>query len=248
MSSRIDPHDPRFELERQDNIALLALGEAVDPEFEAHRATCSQCQNDVGALSHTVGLAREIEQRGEEMPPAAVWSSIAAELGFDAPKKEAPAAVDELSKRRRRHWRAGLAAAAAVLVAVAGGVGFLVGQGTESTAVTAASHAELSPQPGGPASVTGTANVHATSTGGHQLTVSSAGLPLRHGYYEVWLYDAKSGGMQPVGALADNGSGTYTLAGSIDLRSYDIVDVSAQEYGGSTVVHQQSVLRGSLTQ
>ena len=248
MSSRIDPHDPRFELERQDNLALLALGEAVDPDFEAHRATCSQCQQEVAALSHTVGLAREIEQRREEMPPAAIWSGIAAELGFDAPKQAESPAVDELSTRRRRRWRAGLAVAAAVLVAVAGGAGFFLGRGTDSTTVTAASRAALSPQPGGPASVSGTANVHATSSGGHLLTVSSAGLPLRHGYYEVWLYDAKSGGMQPVGALADNGSGTYTVAGSIDLRSYDMVDVSAQDYGGSTVVHQQSVLRGALTQ
>ena len=43
-------------------------------------------------------------------------------------------------------------------------------------------------------------------------------------------------------------AGTFTVAGSIDLRSYDVVDVSAQDYGGTTVVHQQSVLQGPLTQ
>jgi hypothetical protein len=53
--------------------------------------------------------------------------------------------------------------------------------------------------------------------------------------------------MQPVGALGDDGKGTFTLAGSIDLGAYDIVDVSARDYGGSTVIHQQSVLQGPLT-
>ncbi len=252
MSSRIDPHDPRFELERQDNIALSALGEAVDPDFAAHSAACLQCQKDVAALAHTVNLARHIGQQEEAVPPPSIWSGIAAELGFDAARDAArdaaPAAVDELSVRRRRRWRAALAAAAAALIVVAGGVGFAVGRSTDGTPVTTASKAKLAPQPGGPNGAAGTAKVRATSSGGHQLTVSSTGLPLRQGYYEVWLYDAKSGNMQPVGALADNGRGSFTLAGSIDLRAFDVVDVSAQDYTGSTVVHATSVLRGPLTQ
>jgi len=89
--------------------------------------------------------------------------------------------------------------------------------------------------------------VHGTAQG-HQLTIDSTGLPLRQGYYEVWLYNPANGGMQPVGALADDGSGTFTVAGSLDLRSYNVIDISAQDYGGSTVVHQQSVLQGPLTQ
>ena len=135
-------------------------------------------------------------------------------------------------------WRAGLAAAAVVVTLAAAGGGYLLGRDSDGAAASAASHATLRAQPGAPAGVAGTAVVHATAQG-HQLTIDSSGLPLRQGYYEVWLYNPTSGGMQPVGALADNGSGTFTVAGSIDLRSYNVIDISAQDYGGSTVVHQQ---------
>ncbi len=144
-------------------------------------------------------------------------------------------------------WRIGLAVAAVIVTLGALGGGYLLGRHNDGAAMNTASHATLLAQPGAPAGVTGTAVVHATAQG-HQLTIDSSGLPLRQGYYEVWLYNPASGGMQPVGALADDGSGTFTVAGSIDLRSYDVIDVSAQDYGGSTVVHQNSVLQGPLTQ
>jgi Anti-sigma-K factor rskA len=242
MSSHIDPHDPRYEFDRLDNISLMALGEPADPAFHDHCATCEQCLQELVALSHTVGLAREVEEHRDITPPASVWTAITTELGITEPI--APAAAKPAGPHRMR-WRLGLVAAAVAVLAA--GVGFAVGRATDSTSPSAAGRARLTAQPGGPADVAGVAQVHVTNAG-HQLTVRSTGLPLRPGYYEVWLYNARTGGMQPVGALGDDGKGTFTLAGNIDLHSYDIVDVSAQDYGGSTVVHQQSVLQGLLTQ
>jgi anti-sigma-K factor RskA len=241
----LDPHDPRFELERQDNLTLLALGEPVDPNFQAHHAACSRCQHELATLARTVILARQTDEHSDAAPPASIWNGISNELGIAAHRRDAPAI---LPARHRMRWRYALAAAAAAVVTMAAaGGGYLLGRHSDGPAATAASHAILRAQPGAPVGVAGTAVVHATDQG-HQLTIDSSGLPLRHGYYEVWLYNPASGGMQPVGALADDGSGTFTVAGSIDLRSYDVVDISAQDYGGSTVVHQQSVLQGPLSQ
>jgi anti-sigma-K factor RskA len=240
----LDPHDPRFELDRQDNLTLLALGEPVDAGFQEHQASCPQCQGDLVALSQTVTLARQTDEHSDAQPPASVWTGISSELGLAAHRRGTPNA---LPVRHRVRWRTGLAAAAVVVTLAAVGGGYLLGRHSDDAAVSAASHATLRAQPGEPSGVAGTAVVHTTSQG-HQLTIDSSGLPLRQGYYEVWLYNPANGGMQPVGALADNGSGTFTIAGSIDLRSYNVIDVSAQDYGGSTVVHQKSVLQGPLTQ
>jgi hypothetical protein len=55
-------------------------------------------------------------------------------------------------------------------------------------------------------------------------------------------------GHAPVGTLGDHGGGTFTIPAGIDLRDYHVIDVSAQDYGGATVQHGQSVLQGPLTQ
>ncbi len=238
-----DPHDPRFELDRLDNLTLLALGEVVDASFATHQRGCPQCQGELDALAHTVAVVRETDENSDARPPASVWAGISSELGLTAHGQTRRPTAGHV-----RRWRYALVAiAAAVLLVVGGAGGFLLARHGDRATVAAASHAILSAQAGGPKNVTGAATVHTTDQG-RQLSITSDGLPLRQGYYEVWLYNPASGGMQPVGALGDNGSGTFTIAGSIDLRSYDVIDVSAQDYGGSTVVHQQSVLQGPLTQ
>ncbi len=249
MSSHIDPHDPRFELDRQDNLVLLALGEPVSAEFAAHHVDCVQCQDDLAGLGQTVRLARESVEHREQLdaePPPSVWTGITAELGMTRPSAVVKLPPRHAARSASRRWL--LAAAAAVVIAVAGVGGYLAGRSSGGTQVSALSTARLGQQPGGPADVTGTATVHTTS-GTSQLAVSTSGLPLRSGYYEVWLYDPVVNNMVAIGALGDGGRGTFTLPGGIDLRSYHVIDVSAQDYtGGSVITHAQSVLRGQLTQ
>jgi anti-sigma-K factor RskA len=249
VPSHVNPHDPRFELDRQDNLVLLALGEPVPAEFQAHQAACEQCQRELAGFGQTVRLAREsVEHRAQldAEPPPSVWSEITAELGMTRPStltKPAP------PHARSPRWRYALAAAAAVLIAGAGVTGgYLAGRSDGAPQAVIVSPAQLAPMPDGPPNVAGTATVHASTTG-KQLTVITNGLPLRQGYYEVWLYNPTANNMVPIGALSEGGKGTFTLPGGIDLSAYHVVDVSAQDYtGGSVITHRQSVLQGHFSQ
>ena len=102
------------------------------------------------------------------------------------------------------------------------------------------------PMPAGPSTAHGTATVTQTPDG-LTLNVAARQLPLRQGYYEVWLYDPTANQMVAVGTLGAGGDGVWTLASTIDLRSYSVVDVSAQDFDGDPA-HKDSVLRGALTQ
>jgi Anti-sigma-K factor rskA len=242
VPSHIDPHDPRFELDRQDNLALLALGEPVDADFDAHQARCQQCQHDLAQFSHTVHLARESTTHRTELdavPSPAVWAGIAAETGGPQPIRT--------RRLHRMRWRTGILAAAAVLIAALGvGTGVLIGHRTAHTSVQIASTARLNPFPGGPPDVSGQATIH-TSRHGQQLSMVTTGLPLRNGYYEVWFFNEPANKMVAVGTLAGDGTGVWTLPDELDLRAYNQIDVSAQNFDGNPAHSTHSVLRGSLT-
>jgi anti-sigma-K factor RskA len=251
VPSPADPHDPRFDLDRQDNLVLLALGESVPPEFELHQVTCEQCQQELAGYANTVELARESGEHRDQLstvPPASVWSGIVAELGLTNTAQPTSHARARTSDRRMSsRWRYGLlAAAAVVVVAAAAAGGYLAGQSSSETNPSI-STARLTQLPNGPSDVSGSAEVR-SANGGRQLMITTSGLPLRQGYYEVWLFNPTTQGMTPVGTLGDHGAGTFTIPAGIDLRDYHVIDVSAQDYGGATVQHGQSVLQGPLTQ
>ncbi|HEX2905158.1 MAG TPA: anti-sigma factor [Jatrophihabitans sp.] len=233
-----DPHDPRYELDRQDNLALMALGETVDPGFAEHQSSCPICRAELAELTATVQLARASSREVvEATPPPSVWQAIEAEV----------AGVPSLSRRGRR-WRAArwqLGLIAAVLVLSVGLGGYLLGRDTSPQARSVAASAALVQQPGGPKNVSGSAVVVHT-TAGYSLTVTTHSLPYRSGYYAVWVYDPKINHMINVGALDAAGSGQFVLPPGVDIRDYDVVDVSAQDFDGSPV-HKQSVLQGPLT-
>ncbi len=239
MPSPRDPHDPRFELDRQDNLALLALGEQVDPEFAAHQSACLLCQAELRELDATVRLARRAARDVVESdPPARLWDSIAAEVAG------APVPAEVLPLRRRRRWQYGLVAAALVLIGLAGG--FVVGRQGSREGNSVMANAKLVEQAGGPSDASGTAMV-TRSNRGISLSVNTSSLPYRTGYYAVWVYDPAVDRMINVGALDSAGSGTFVLPPGVDIRQYDVVDVSAQDFDGNPA-HKQSVLQGGLTQ
>lgn len=250
MPSPVDPHDPRFELDRQDNLVLLALGESVPQEFAEHEATCAQCQQELAGYADTVSLARESDVHRDQLtavPPASVWSGITAELGLTGSPRATSDARVRAGTARSTRWRWGLLAAAAVVAIAGAGVGGYFAGRSDSASNASISTARLERVPTGPDDVSGSAVVH-TAGVGRQLTITTTGLPLRQGYYEVWLFNPTTQGMTPVGTLGDHGGGTFTVPAGIDLRDYHVIDISAQDYGGSTVQHGQSVLQGPLTQ
>ena len=233
---------------------MLALGQSPVPEHAAvaaHIESCVTCQADLAALRHTVGLARDsVAAIGADAEPAPrVWQGIADELGL--PEARVRGRSRTHSRRRARthsRWRSRAALAAAAVVIAAAGVvgGYLAGRENPPSVATVSATAQLNRMPGGPGQVHGTATVHATASG-TQLSVHTSGLPLRHGYYEVWLFDPTANKMVAIGTLPQAGAATYPVPPGLDVRDYHVVDVSAQNYDGNAA-HERSVLRGRLSQ
>ena len=138
------------------------------------------------------------------------------------------------------------AIAAAALLGI--GAGVVIGRATDGPPAAAnTSSATLAPvPPAGPSEATGSANI-TRGPNGATLTVDTAHLPLQQGFYQVWLYDQAADKMVPIGTLDGTGHGTFTLTPSIDLRSYNIIDISAQQLNGDPA-HGSSVLRGAIAQ
>ena len=256
----------------EQDLVLLALGEpatateAGAPAWD-HVHACDHCAADLAAFRHVGDLARESAADHGPTPPAAsrLWQGIADELGLDdtegpadggrpAPVRSADEApgrsahrASGSAPRRHRTWLVAASIAAAVILGIGGGV--LIGRATVDRPDTASSttSAELAAvQPAAPSEAVGTATVTA-STDGATLTVTTEHLPLQQGFYQVWLYDKAAENMVPVGILDGTGTGSFTLSPAIDIRSFNIVDVSAQELNGNPA-HGTSVLQGTLTQ
>jgi hypothetical protein len=76
------------------------------------------------------------------------------------------------------------------------------------------------------------------------MRVSTRGLPaLPSGrFYEVWLFDPKTGKMLAVGVLGPGGSGSYAISRRLLFR-YQVVDISLQADNGDPAHSRTSVLR-----
>jgi anti-sigma-K factor RskA len=235
------PHPDR------ERLTLVALGEQpVVDALSTHLDQCAQCRSEVTAMRDTVALAREAGPAPLEAPPDHVWSSIAAELALEAdpPRGPVPVRPVRLSRRRRGLVVGALAAAAALVAAVAIAV---AGAFTEDPPATEQiASASLSAFAAGPPGATGQVSV--VEAGGERRIEVSATMPPapERGYYEVWLLDERTNSMVAVGALGENGQGTFTMPAGLDMAGYSVVDVSAERYDGDPA-HASSVLRGTLS-
>jgi len=243
----------------EQDLVLLALGEAEtdfgsDHDLREHLNACDRCTTELETLRHVVHMGRESgAHRGlPPTPPAAVWDGVARELALPvpaAPPARASAVPPEPVRRSRSSRRWLIAATIAAAAVLGTGAGVLIGRATADrpAVATSTSSAELAPvAPAGPDEAAGTATV-TRGADGATLTVDTAHLPVQQGFYQVWLYDQAADKMVPIGTLDGAGRGTFTLTPSIDIRSYNIVDVSAQQLNGDPA-HGSSVLRGALTQ
>ncbi len=274
MSSPIDPHDPRLDPQLQDELTLMALGEPGDEAFVAHHATCAHCQDEVQRLRRTAELARAAARYpAAASPPATLWLQISdavAQAGESAtsagqPEPTGGLGLPDYGTARRRHRpapervgpravspvrargrRLSAAVAVAATVVVAAGGGYALGRHGSSSSLQIAATAALAPQPGGPVAVSGTARI-TRHDNDLSLAVQTTELPYWRGYYAVWVFDPQANKMINVGLLDAAGRGTFSLPAGVDVRSYDVIDVSAQKFDGNPA-HEQSVLRGELTQ
>jgi hypothetical protein len=220
-----------------DLLTLLALGEPVaDESTEDHLRTCAACRFELAALREVAGLGRETRgERDLPAPAAAVWDRIAAETGQQlAPVVALP--------RPRRRWRSLLAVAA--VAAIAGAAGAVVADRLSTPAITeqVLAQADLGRLTSAPDTARGTARV--VRTAGHTvLRVSIDGMPAPEGLYQVWLYDGAAT-MIPLGVLT-GGQADLPVPQGVDLRTYRVVDVSAQRLGQQE--HGTSMLQGDLS-
>ncbi|MFG2045877.1 anti-sigma factor [Micromonospora sp. NPDC048935] len=80
-----------------------------------------------------------------------------------------------------------------------------------------------------------------------QLHLHVANLPRVPGYYEVWLINPTTMEMFSVGTLGGGQDALLPLPPNVDLKSYSVVDVSAERFDNNTRHSGDSLLRGALT-
>ncbi|MFI2711901.1 anti-sigma factor [Micromonospora sp. NPDC018662] len=250
-----------------DRLVFLALGESEAADAEStHLGSCGHCRGELETLQHVAGLGAGTQGLADlPDPPEHLWQGIVAEIraaeelptlnGRRPPRTgEAtgdPAGRPAVATRPRRgrrfpRWAStAVTATAAAVIGVAGTVAVLGTGGDEPTPQpTVLASAPLAAFGSTPKDASGDARV----LGDNQLHLHVANLPNVPGYYEVWLIDPKTMEMFSVGTLS-NGSGDALLPipRNVDLSTFSVVDISAEQYDNNTRHSGDSLLRGTLT-
>ncbi len=236
-----------------DRLVLLALGEAAaDPTESSHVAQCTACREDLDATREVAETGRRTQDLTDlPHPPPRVWRGIEAATGVSPePATPHPARTTwPAPSRRRRGSRlrvpALVAAASSAAVAITLGVPRLVDRPPPERVAATADLAAVPAAQSDASGVSGAARV-LDGADGERLHLHVTGLPLRPGYYEVWLINPDTSQMVSVGVLRDSGDELLPLPSTIDLRRYRLVDVSAEEYDGDVTHSGRSLLRGTL--
>lgn len=223
-----------------EDLALLALGEPVDPACQEHVSTCSECSAEVTELRQVVSVGRASGgPEALQTPPPRVWQAISEQLASEPVplKRPEPAAP-------RRRW-AGLVAAAAAGILIGGGaVAVITGQDTPETVVASA---QLAPMPDGPdrgGSAEATLN---RTDAGYTVTVKASGVAGPEGFYEVWLLDPENSGLIALGSIAaGEQNATFPVPDGVDLEAFNAVDISDEPLDGDPTHSTVTVLRGTL--
>lgn len=250
-------------------LALVALGEPIVPDEDAHLQSCEQCLADAAELVEVVTVGRSAPV---DLPPVPerVWAAITAELGLpggrdwadgpSAPVRTLPpratpdpehaspalAPVVPLAPRRSRLWQvAGVAAAAGALLGGAvvwaavdnGGAGRQSQQQLVAQAVLAPLVEDVAQS--GQAEVMDSAD-------GQVIRVDARALPVRDGFYEVWLIDTDVTKLVALGALPAGSVGTFTVPPGVSIEDFPVVDISLEPLDGDPAHSKESLMRGVL--
>lgn len=225
--------------------------DALDPEerarFEEHLAACSTCQAEVASLQEAAGVVGGL---AATTPPPALRDRVLADIAAvrplppeagthdttdDSTDSTAGPVVDLDARRSRRRWARPLAAAAAVL-ALAGGGAAVWQQVDHSSSPDLAAvdkvilardaqHVSVD-LPGG-----ASATVYTSRAEGRAALVTRRMSPAPDGrVYELWLQ--KDGRMVPAGIMHGAGNQAVLLDG--DLAGATAVGITVEPSGGST--------------
>jgi hypothetical protein len=252
-------------------VALAELD--LSPAEREHLAACPACTGDLDALRRTVLIGRSAGSVTLVEPADAVWGRIHTDLALSdavaapprlaersagemtdaresAPAPESPAAqsrppaaVVDLSARRRRTW-VPIAAAACAVGLVGGIAGGAWWQSTRSPAEAVIAEAQLDALPGWTAS--GGASVQESADGRREVVVDLEGDTDASGLREVWLLTADASGLVSLGLL-DGPTGRFSVPAGVDLAEFPVVDVSAEPADGNPAHSGDSIVRGTLS-
>jgi anti-sigma-K factor RskA len=230
-----------------DTLSLVALGEPVSADVDAHLASCPVCHERVGELREVVDLGRTLspDDRRPAPPPAAVWDRIAAAVAVEpAPTASVatlPARVRGESRPRSTGRIVGAFAVAAVIIALGVfAIVALAGDDSASVAETAA----LEPLEGSGAQGRAELVVNGER---RELRVDTTGLTPRSGdYYELWLLDDDVTQLVSLGPVDPERPGTFRVPDGLDISRLRVVDVSVEPLDGVPTHSGESVLRGTL--
>lgn len=152
--------------------------------------------------------------------------------------------VHSLAERRRRPWIGFVAAAAAVaLVASAGTALWATFSPAEQPTILAS--ATLEAFPAWPDS-TGEAKLEQLPDGTRVIDVNFDAPATDGGYREVWLITTDATALVSLG-IVEGTSGQFTVPDGLDISSYDLVDISEEQFDGNPAHSGDSIVRGQLS-
>jgi len=224
----------------RDDLPGLLLGElppATAVAVDRHLAGCDPCRRDLAAVAVASSTLRDLSRLPlAEAPGLPPMRPPAGDPDGPGDRDPLPASVLR-DRPRRSRWLLG---AAAVLVALLLGVGgFTVGRDRDTGRGQRV--ALGAPAPGG-----ATAEAHMRGAGDDQImSMTAQGLPRppAGAYYGVWLV-GDAGQDFPVGVLAPNGQGIWSLPADVAAR-YRAIDVTLEPADGNPSRSERTVLRGA---
>ncbi|MBH0010393.1 anti-sigma factor [Salinibacterium sp. SWN1162] len=154
------------------------------------------------------------------------------------------AIVHSLAERRRRPW-IGIVAAAAAVTLVAGAGTALWATLSPAAQPTILASATLDAFPGWQDS-TGEATLEQLPDGTRVIDVNLDAPATDGGYREVWLITTDATALVSLG-IVEGTSGQFTVPEGLDMSSYDLVDISEEQFDGDPAHSGDSIVRGQLS-
>jgi hypothetical protein len=236
-----------------DDLPSLLTGElspAREREVAEHLDSCDACRRELAVVARASAWlqdAARLDVIPEMTAPLNSHDAPVVLPPLNLPRQNwAPirrAGRSERSTSTRPHAARWLAAAAGVVLLVAGVLGGVaVGRASNDPQGTPVA---LHPLPNGVATGDAQGKANLLASGGMKLDVNGLPKPPGSDFYEVWLYDPPTGRMLAVGVLPDSGKGDYTLPKATE-QGYSAVEISLEPDDGNPAHSKVSVLRGPI--